>query len=167
MGRLVPLKPTVNVSSPVDTAAKLRASLTALSKKQVLVGIPEDKANRMTPDVTNAGLLYIHTHGSPLQHIPARPVIEPALTAPDNKALITGKLADAARAIMANKPDQARAALLRAGMLGRNAAIRWFTDPRNGWAPNSPATVAEKGSARPLIDTAQMRRSISYLVEDK
>lgn len=29
------------------------------------------------------------------------------------------------------------------------------------WAPNKPSTIAQKGSDKPLIDTSQLRRSIS------
>lgn len=37
-----------------------------------------------------------------------------------------------------------------------------------GFAPNSPATVAQKGSSQPLIDTGFMRQSVSYrIVENK
>jgi len=33
------------------------------------------------------------------------------------------------------------------------------------WKPNSPKTVSRKGSSQPLIDTGQLRQSISYKVE--
>lgn len=161
------MKPTVSVSSGRDSVATLKSTLSSLVRKKVLVGIPEDKTDRRSGEMTNAGLMYIHTHGSALQHIPARPVIEPAIQAPDNKLMIANQLGDAARLALAGKKGEANQSLGAAGMLGRNAAIRWFTDPRNGWAPNSPRTAEEKGSDRPLIDTAQMRRSITYSVEDK
>lgn len=33
------------------------------------------------------------------------------------------------------------------------------------WIPNSPVTIAKKGSSRPLIDTGELRASITYRVE--
>lgn len=33
--------------------------------------------------------------------------------------------------------------------------------------PNAPSTIAEKGSSKPLIDSGQLRSSITYLVRDK
>ena len=33
------------------------------------------------------------------------------------------------------------------------------------WTPNSPVTIAKKGSSRPLIDTGELRASITYKVE--
>lgn len=158
----------LNVSSggSKDPLAKLKADLAKLKKAQVLVGIPEDHNARNKGEMTNAALMYLHTHGSPRQGVPARPVIEPALAASDNKAHITKALGEAAKAVLDGKPNEAHNGLENAGMLGRNAAIRWFTDPRNGWAPNSPATIAKKGSDRPLIDTGQLRRSITFVVEE-
>lgn len=53
-----------------------------------------------------------------------------------------------------------------AGMEGQNSARDWFEDPRNGWAPNSPVTIALKGSERPLVDTGELRKSITYVVKE-
>ena len=33
------------------------------------------------------------------------------------------------------------------------------------WAENSPLTIAQKGSALPLINTGKLRQSITYEVE--
>ena len=118
-------------------------------------------------DVTNAQLLFIHTNGSPIRHIPKRPVIEPAIQA--HKEEITEELRAACIAsldLIALKPAEATRHLERAGTLGMNAARGWFLDPRNGWSPNAPATILRKKSERPLIDTGQLRRSITYLVRD-
>jgi hypothetical protein len=160
------MRPDISVSS-TDATAKLKASLGRLARKQVYVGIPEDHTGRNEKDITNAGLMYIHTHGSPLHHIPPRPVIEPALAAPDNKQLITNQLGEAARAALSAKTQETQQHLNQAGMLGRNAAIRWFTDPRNGWPANAESTIHRKGSSRPLIDTAQLRRSLTYVITDE
>lgn len=34
------------------------------------------------------------------------------------------------------------------------------------WSPNSPATVARKGSDRPLIDTGAMVQNVTHIVKD-
>lgn len=48
----------------IDHFAGLQKELMALSQKDVLVGIPEEKATReKSDDINNAELLYIHTHG--------------------------------------------------------------------------------------------------------
>lgn len=159
------MKPFLTTTSTGTTAA-LKASLAKLQRSQVFVGVPEAKAPRKKSKITNAQLVYIHTNGSPLRGIPARPIIEPAIEAAGNKELITGQLGKAAQAAMGSKPAEMRPHLDQAGTLGRDAAKRWFRDSRNNWAPNAPATIREKGSDRPLVDTAEMLRSITYVVEE-
>jgi hypothetical protein len=149
--------------------AKLRVAQDALGELRrtyAMVGVPEDKAAR-TPEhggkqVTNASLLYIHTNGSPLEHIPARPVLQPAIT--DSREQIGQCLAEAAQKAIEGDREGMLQKLDKAGMQGQNAARAWFTDPKNGWAPNSQATIDEKGSSRPLIDEDEMRKSITYVV---
>lgn len=150
-----------------DQTRKLAEIVKKISQLQVFVGIPEEKAPRSgSGEVSNAQLMYIHTHGSPVRGIPARPVIEPAIEAEDNREAISEEFAFAAKSAMAGKEDAARKHLALAGMRGQNAARDWFEDPRNGWPPNSPITVAMKGSDMPLIDTGQLRKSITYVVKD-
>jgi hypothetical protein len=146
---------------------KLKAALAKLAKAEVFVGVPEDHNIRNKGEMTNAALVYLHTHGSPRLGLPARPIIEPAIEASDNKALIVSQLGDAAKALMDQKPSSVTQHLEKAGMLGRQAAQRWFTDARNNWPANSPRTIAEKGSDAPLIDTGQLRRSLTYVVVEE
>ena len=114
--------------------------------------------------INNAELLYIQTNGSPIRHIPKRPVIEPAIQADGNRQEISAELAEASAAYMRRDPQKALVYLQRAGIAGQNASKRWFVDPRNGWAPNKPSTIRSKGSARPLIDTGAMRKAITFVV---
>lgn len=158
------MQPTVGLKK-TSTVGTLEDRLMKLQRKDVLVGIPSSNASRKG-EINNAELLYLHTHGSQLQHIPPRPVIEPAIQAPDNKANITAELKQAAQGVLEGRPQDASQHLEMAGQVGSNAAVRWFTDPRNGWAPNAPRTIKEKGSDRPLIDTGELRRAITYVVEE-
>jgi len=153
----------VNVKMDGKGADKIKADLANLLKMDVLVGVPEDKASReKDTKINNAQLMYIHTNGSPIQNIPARPVIEPAIKA--NKDKITNELQKAATLALDNKIDDAKKQLGRAGMLGQNVARGWFTDINNQWTPNAPSTIAKKESSNPLIDTGQLRKSITYVV---
>lgn len=149
-----------------DKSPELFKLLQDISGQSVLVGIPEEKTGRKGDPVTNAQLMYIHTNGSEPNGIPARPVIEPAIEAHGNKEVISEELGESARSMMDGNTPAARHHLKRAGMAGQNAAREWFTDPRNGWVENSDATIAAKGSDRPLIDTGQLRKSIVYVVKD-
>lgn len=164
--------------------AKVHAGLRALNGSDALVGIPEAKAPRwkrlttltkggkarrtslrVQQPINNAQLLFIHTNGSPVRGIPARPVIEPAIAQPDTAAQIAKQLAKAAVAALDGDIAGLRAGLDRAGTIGEAASKQWFTNPKNNWAPNTPGTIARKGSDKPLIDTGAMRRAITHVVE--
>ncbi len=182
-----------------STAAAVNRSITTLEKRQVYVGIPQENnerpdVNGKKPDVTNAELMYIHTNGSPLRNIPARPVIEPAIEADGNRQNIATELMHAAQRALVDDPAGMEEYLKRAGMVGMVAAKDWFTDPRNGWPPNKPSTIRNKlrtlrgkalndalqildeyesdptrdvsGIDTPLIDTGELRRSITFVVGD-
>ena len=114
---------------------------------------------------SEAHSLYIQSHGSPLWHIPPRPVLEPSIEA--NKGPIAKQLQGAAVASINGTPQEVDNALHKAGMVAENAAKAWFENPENGWPPNSPRTIAQKGSDSPLIDTGEMRKAITHVVREK
>jgi hypothetical protein len=107
--------------------------------------------------------MYLQVHGSPLWQSPPRPIIEPAIE--HHKDEIASLLQEAL--IKALECKDFLPALKKAGMKGQNVARGWFTNPLNQWPPNSPLTVAEKGSDKPLIDTGELRKSITYVIRDK
>lgn len=140
-----------------------------LKSEDVLVGIPQKNASRkeLGEKINNAELLFIHTNGSPKQNIPPRPVIEPAINNKQTKLTIMEHFKIAVVAALEGNEQVFHNELAIAGMIAQNAARDWFTNPANGWAPNTPATIKAKGSSRPLIDTGEMRKSIIYVVRRK
>jgi len=94
--------------------------------------------------VTNAELLFVFSKGSPRRNQPPRPVLEPAIEADGNRQAIAAELAEATRATLKGESGTATRRLQRAGVAGANAARSWFTDSRNGWAQNAPATIRRK-----------------------
>ena len=159
------IKPQVTVSSP-KPKIDLGQILKDLKKKQVYVGVPEETASRPKEGINNAALVFIHTHGSPIRHIPARPIIEPAIEATGNKEPIAKELGIALKECLDGNQVMAEASLEKTGMRAQNIVRAWFDDPRNGWAPNSPTTIKRKKSDKPLIDTAEMRKAITYVVKN-
>ena len=125
---------------------------------------------RMQPDLdsgkgySTALSLYIESYGSPLYRIPARPIIEPAIEAPDNKAKIAADMKEAGESALNGDKQKAMEALKIAGMDAQNIVRDWFEDVRNQWPGNAPATVEKKGSNAPLIDKGEMRKSITYVI---
>jgi hypothetical protein len=157
------MKPTVKLSQ-TGSGAQIAKDVADLAKLQIYVGIPEQASSRPKGKATNAELTYIHTHGSPARGIPARPIIEPSLEAPDNKAAITEDLKQAGLSALNGKPKDAEKFLKIAGMDAVNRIRAWFTDARNQWAPNAPSTIRRKGSSRPLIDTSELRKAMTWVL---
>lgn len=178
------LIPQVKVVKKDLGLIELFKAMKQLERTDVLVGIPSERASRSGAEpfylmgqrkkllarhepVNNAQLLFIHTKGSPLRNIPARPVIEPAITDPDNRKMITDQLAEAGAAALEGDPLAARKHLELAGQVATSLVKDWFTNPKNHWAPNAPSTIARKHSDRPLIDIGALRRAITYVVREK
>lgn len=175
---------------------QIQEAVKAIRDLNVLVGIPQDKSSR-PGTISNAELAYIHTHGartkamtkdmdkdmakgvsygkaydlyigskgSPLHRIPPRPIIEPALK--DSREQIGEMLKRPMQRALDGDKQGAIEALDRVGMQGQNIVRAWFTNPKNNWSPNSPKTIKIKGSSRPLIDSGELRKSITYVVRKK
>lgn len=124
--------------------AAVTPGLRLLSRSEALVGIPESNSPRRRGKVTNAELLFIHSNGSPLRNIPKRMVIEPAVEADPTKGAIAKLLGKAATAALDGDHQRVVDSLDLAGSLGESASKAWFTNPANGWPPNTPATLKSK-----------------------
>lgn len=55
------------------------------------------------------------------------------------------------------------AALEMAGVIGAGEVKRYMVGPH--FAPNAPSTIAKKGSSQPTIDQAQLRQSVTSVLE--
>jgi len=186
----------VNVSVSQDRTKLFLEALKTLSSIDVLVGVPEEESSREGGKVTNAELAFIHTNGSPLNKIPPRPFVEPAIEDSENQEMISVELRKAAESALDGNTDAMSRSLVRAGMQGQNAVRDWFTNPKNNWAPNSPNTVLTKlrktnssiakdavryvdgggkleditgleGMTRPMIDTDELRKAVTYVIREK
>ena len=146
----------------------LMTSLNKIINKKILVGIPmqeEQDEEGKKRKATNAQKLFWNSMGSPLKKIPSRKVLEPAI---EDKLDEIGEVLNKGvlMGIIAGQEAMDKA-YNRAGLMALQACINWFDNPKNNWAPNSPHTIKQKGSDSPLIDTGEMRKSITYIIEDK
>lgn len=151
----------------VDNMDGLTGALEFMRKNYVLVGIPQKETSREGEPVTNAELLFIHSNGSPINNIPARPVIEPAIM--DDSDRLADMLKTAARIYLTGNESGALAQLELTGTQAQNVSRAWFTNPKNNWPENTEAVKEQKRKKnatepRPLIDTDELRRSIIYVV---
>lgn len=155
-------KVTATVKETIHKQIDFGKAANFMAKNQAMVGIPQESSSR-SGSVSNAELMFIHTNGSPLKGIPARPVIEPAIE--QNTERIAELLKSAAIAALDGNMSGAHSGLEKAGQHGENAVKEYFTS--GNLTPNKPATIKRKGSDRPLIDTGALRQSITHVVKEK
>ena len=185
------------VTTRVDNAQAILDALRSLTKKDVLVGIPEEDSEREDVPFGNAGIGYVNEYGSPAQNIPPRPHLIPGVKSVEEQTV--PQLKAAAQAALDGNAAGAERALNRAGTLAANGVRSYMTI--TGFTPLADSTVearARRGrkgakaelarrsadgklnainpdsgqlisneNVRPLIDTGQYRRAITHVVRDK
>ena len=126
-------------------------------------------------------LLAIHEHGAPAMHIPARPVVKPALSQESTRAEMSGAMLSACAA--ANKGDLSAVTSAmedagKAGVDGIHAYIDKGIPPPNspitlkgGWMRNpvskKPVKVKGKSGTTPLVDTGQLYNDFDWEITGK
>jgi hypothetical protein len=146
------------IVSVIDHAPELLRRVAALTRHQVLVGVPAAKTSRKgAGGVNNAMLAYVHEHGSPAKNIPARPFLQPAIAAiqPTVRPLFRSAAIDA---LAGRDPVPT---LHRIGLLAQNEARTWITDWPEGVAPLKPATIRAR-----LRRTQAGRRQLKRLTQN-
>ena len=165
----------MNITLKEDTdqiSSRLRC-LEKLKNTTVDVGLPEDASSR------SRFLLALHERGSPIMHIPPRPVVGPGLSQARDE--MAAALAAGCEAAAAGDESGLAAAFNSAGEAGVQS-IRNYIDagipPPNapvtvsgGWIFNRVARVgvhvSGKGFNKPLYDTGELYNSFGYEVKEK
>lgn len=165
------------VTVVLDRVQEVIKGIDLLASQRVMVGIPADKAARKDGSpISNAALLYIHDHGAPEVNIPARESLKPGVE--NVKGEIGDGLKKAGEFALDGRPDAVDRQFHRVGAIGRDAVkLKIGTGP---FVPLKPSTIAKrrrrsKGSkyrrkavtaadTTPLIDTAQMRNAVNYVL---
>ena len=157
-----------------DVAKKLSK---ALSKKFFArVGVlgkrsAREDENGNQSELSNADIGFVHEKGSLSRNIPRRSFLEVPLVQNIRKVARIGKIIKAdLEASVDLGTDTTNAwyiAHRHLGIFGEQVVQNAFEVRGPGWQPNSPVTIAKKGSDSPLIDTAQLRRSISSDVVER
>lgn len=155
----------MTLSIKKDKTALIRATTKLLVKNAVYVGVPESENARDDGPIGNAALAYLHDTGSPANNIPARPFLATGIAA--GKAAIVRQFERAGKAALDGKAGEINAALNAAGLAGQSAVQRKITE--GPFAPLSEKTIKarqRKGrtGTKPLLDTGELRRSISYVI---
>jgi hypothetical protein len=175
-----------------DNYDKITKALERLAGTHVMVGIPAANDHRSDSAPSNATLGYIHEVGSPANNIPARPFLVPgvrsserewtkymvqagqaafrgdegvldrALNAAGQTAVTAVKKTIVAGIPPPLKPGTVAARARHKGDAAFNQAYRqWHANYRPGH------TEVTSGGVTPLIDTAQLINSITYVVKKR
>lgn len=140
------------------------ANETHASYKKRATDYSKEHATAKAGQLTNAEVGFIQENGSYVQRIPRRSFLKMPLTLkmPDYYARLGPAL------IQALKNGDIRQVYVNLGIKGEQIVQEAFASRGFGqWAPNAPRTIAQKGSSQPLIDTAQLRKSITSDVVTK
>lgn len=136
------------------------ATMFKLSEKEIAVGYPKGKAEAYPDGTPVAEVAAKNCYGI---GVPVRNFMAFA----DELIKSDSTIASCMKEI-ALRPDKASEAAALAEAAGqRGAALVKQAITEGDWVPNSPATIAIKGSDKPLIDTSHMRNSATYVVRDK
>jgi hypothetical protein len=112
--------------------------------------------------LTNAQIGAVHEYGSAAAGIPERSFLRSTMTAKQEE--LVGEVARLIAQIAEGKMTVERAL----GILGARGVAevqKTITTGDGVPPPNAPATIAHKGSSRPLVDTGRMVQSIAYDVK--
>lgn len=144
-------------------------AIAELASKDVLVGIPQDNTGRDAGDpLGNATIGYIQEKGSPVNNIPERPFLVPGVASVSEET--SARLKKGAQGALSGDPAAGDRAMGAAGLIAQNAVrgrINSGIDP-----PLAPSTLRARRARgrtgeKPLIDTGQLRNSITYVVRKK
>ena len=137
--------------------AEIISSMKSLSGKAIKVGIQGDEKAEYENGVSVIDVAVWNEFGT--EHIPSRPFIRQCFALHSEEAFI--------------RMQKAIDFVQRGGNM--NVALggigQWYEQRMKyvltnyAWHPNSIATIRQKGSSKPLIDTGQLRNSIRYKVE--
>jgi hypothetical protein len=154
-----------------DNVFKLRMAMEAISKRQVLVGIPSDATDNQRQDapITNAQIGFINEFGAPEMNILARPSLIPGVKAAWPKASrVMAKGAEKMLKFSGDPMEAAEHALDGAGLIAQGSVVQIINDGIDpALAESTIAARKRKGfnGIKPLIVTSAFKQSITYVVK--
>lgn len=130
------------------------------ANKIVKVGLPDSPHDDSKLTVAEIGM--IHEYGAPGAGIPERPFLARSIREKDSDLVRLNRVN--LQKILNNHLtfDQA---LNQLGIMAQGIVQEYIANGE--FEPLKPKTIERKGSSKPLIDTGQMRQSVTYVVEGK
>jgi len=144
---------------------KLKRKLKNVDAVSVQVGIlASDGGSEQSGDsgLTLVDLATIHEYGSPARNIPERSFIRRTFSMKEKELVeVTTKIAK--KIIEADMPVEKGLNIL--GLWGSTEVKKMVKSGPHIPPPLKPATVAAKGSTRPLVDTGQMINAVTWRLD--
>ena len=161
---------TLKITEDTEHIEKQQECLDYLRKNKVDVGLTSHASGR------SFFLLGIHTRGSPIMHIPPRPVVDPALHREGLQQEMSELFQDSCEAAFDGDMSGTVAGMENCGQRGADG-IREYIDGGIG-PPNAPVTlsggwiynrvakkgvlISGKGGSTPMKDTAALYGDFDY-----
>ena len=133
--------------------------IAALGDPKVYIGIPSSNNPRQGA-ANNATIAAVHELGAPTRGIPARPFLTPTMQ--NNADKYTNLMAQGFRNALQDK-EKAAEVYEKIGLVASSDVKDYIVNGQ--FVPLKQSTMDRKGSSKPLIDTEEMRKSISYEVK--
>lgn len=178
-----------------DNVASVIRSVNMLVNKDVLVGIPAGPDRTEGQPITNAEIGYVQEFGSPANNVPERPFLIPGVQ--DAQEAVADQFRAAAVAALTGNPSQVEVRLNRAGLLAVNSVkARISSNIAPALSPETiknrhkgrktksmrknekayldlvaggaqPADAQSAAGIVSLINTGELRNSITYVIRNK
>ena len=133
-----------------------------IGKPKVYIGVPASKNGMHEGGINMATLLAIHVLGAPSRGIPQRDPLRPPLIA--NAQRYSDLLALGLKNALANGTDP-KLVYEKIGIVATNDVKDYFIT--GNFKALNQKTIDRKGSSKPLIDSEELRGSITYEVRQK
>jgi hypothetical protein len=168
----------IKTSNPKEIFAELEAKIKLATNTDILVGIPENAtAEKDGESFYLADIATINNFGSYSEEhsrhltgdeakesgkIPPRPFGSTLLEVFGDpiKKFYNKEVGDSLKGKRPMKQALNRIGFIAAGFMKQNLST-------GKWAANAESTIARKGSSKPLIDTGEMRRAITWVLKKK
>ncbi len=139
---------------------RLMSSMQELSSAKVVVGLMGESTYKKGESSEVSVVDYGTFNEFGTRNIPSRSFLRSTFDENDGFRSVTNQIAQGLYSLEMTA-DQALNTL---GMVAQAKVQRKITKGGTPYTPNAPATIRQKGSSKPLIDTGRMRQSITYEV---
>lgn len=168
----------IKTSNPKEMFAELEKNLAELASKDILVGIPKEATNEKDGKTFYlADIAFLQNYGSYSEKenrhltgdeakesgkIPPRPFGSTLIENFGEKIrkFYQKEVKESLKGKRSMKQALNRVGFIAAGFMKQNLST-------GNWEPNAESTIAKKGSSKPLIDTGEMRRAITWVLRKK